>query len=210
MKKTILSLVCIMAFAMAGAQDQNVPEIPGKRKPAFGNIKPFEVAVSAGFNSSSISFPKASLYTNGLTGFAGGLTVQYNYKSFFAFRTGAFFEMNRSHYPDQTNLFGSSLSYRQTDINVPLSLIFQCGNQDARFYLGFGPNARFSLDSELEALDYKTNKIQYGAHMLFGFKFSHFFMEETIGYQMNDLFHKDAAAPKSSLNTFSLRVGWMF
>ena len=205
MKKVILSLACIMAFSFAGAQ--NAPKL--KSSP-FGNIKPFEMSVSAGYNGSSIRFPKASLFTNGQTGLTAGLTAQYNYKSFFAIRTGALFEMNKSAYPDQTNLFGTSLTYRQTDIDVPLSLIFQCGNQDSRVYLGLGADARFLLDSDLETLDYKTNKVQYGMHMLFGFKFSHFFMEECVGYQMNDLFHKDAAAPESALSTFSFKVGWMF
>ena len=210
MKKVILSLACIMAFTFAGAQEQNAPRPQTKRVSPFGNIKPFEMAVSAGFNGSSISFQKASLITIGQTGFTGGLTAQYNYKSFFAIRSGALFEMNKCAYPDQTNLFGSSLTYRQTDLDVPLSLIFQCGNQDSRVYLGLGANARFLLNSELEVLDYKTNSVQYGMHILFGFKFSHFFMEECIGYQMNDLFHKDAAAPQSALNTFSFRFGWMF
>ncbi len=207
MKKVILSLACIMAVTFAGAQ---TPGSAMKYSSTFGNIKPFEMSVSAGYNGSSINFVKANLITTGQSGLTAGLTAQYNYKSFFAFRTGALFEMNRCFYPDQTNLFNTSLTYRQTDIDVPLSLIFQFGNQHARIYMGLGADVRILLDSELETLDYKTNSLQYGMHGLFGFKFSHFYMEECVGYQLNDLFHKDSPAPKSILDTFSFRVGWMF
>ena len=103
-----------------------------------GRIKPFEVAVSGGFTNSSISFPDAKLTSTGKFGWSAGLTAQYNAKRLWGFRLGAFYETSNSFFPDQTNLFGSSLKYNQSAVEVPATLIMQNNDPTVRVYLGLG------------------------------------------------------------------------
>lgn len=171
-----------------------------------GENKPFEVAVSGGFTTSSLSFPKASLTSGGSLGWTAGLTAQYNHK-YMGYRIGAFYETGKAYFPDQSNLFSSKLTYRQEALEVPLTFIIQNRDQMVRFYLGAGANARYLFSSSLENTDCSTNNLQWGIHFMFGMKLGHLFIEDYFLNQANNMF-KDGPAANFSITT--CKIGWVF
>lgn len=171
--------------------------------------KPFELGISAGWTGSAITFPDAQLTTSGKYGLSAGLTAQYNQGNF-GYRIGAFYETSRALFPDQNNLFTSSLTYRQQAVEVPLTIIIQNESPTIRVYAGLGANARYAFSSSLENLDYKTNDLQWGIHFMFGMKLGHFFLEDYFFGQMNELFDTNAGAPKSKMNLSTFKIGWIF
>ena len=222
MKQIILSLAGILAFSFAGAQNSDTQAItlntatghvviggPDGHIHAF-NPKPFELSVSAGFSEAFITFPSAELTSYGKAGWSAGLTAQYN-QGFLGYRIGAFYETANSSFPDQTNVFGSTLTYRQSALDIPLSFIIQNGHSNFRIYCGLGGSIRYQVDSSLKPLNYKTNQIQWGLNFVWGMRFGHFFFEDYFFHQLNDLFDEDAGAPKSAtigINAF--KIGWVF
>ena len=188
------------------------PEFGGTGKIAqihSGRNKPFELGVSGGFTSSSISFPDAKLTANGSYGWSAGITAQFN-KGTFGYRLGAFYETAKSFFPDQNNLFSSSLTYRQSAVEVPLTFIVQNEDPAIRIYAGLGANARYVLSSSLENLNYKTTDLQWGMHVMFGMKLGHFFFEDYLFSNFSDLFDTTAGNPKSRINLSTFKIGWIF
>ena len=171
--------------------------------------KPFELGVSGGFTTSGISFPDANLNTTGSFGLTAGITAQYNSKSIWGYRVGAFYETAKCYFPDQNNLFGAYGVYRQQSIDVPVTLIMQNSSQAFRIYCGLGGNAMFTQKSSLGDLNYKTNDLQWGIHFMFGFKIGHFFFEDYFINQLNDLFD-GAGDPKARINVTTCKIGWVF
>ena len=188
------------------------PEFGGTGKIAqihSGRNKPFELALSGGFTNSSILIPDAKLTASGSYGWTAGLTAQYNHGTM-GFRLGAFYENSKSRFPDQANLFSSSLTYKQSSVEVPLTFIVQNEDPGIRVYFGVGANARYVLNSSLETLNYKTTDLQWGMHFLFGMKMGHFFFEDYLFSNLNDLFDTAAGEPKSRLNLSTFKIGWVF
>ena len=175
-----------------------------------GKNKPFELFAGVGFTGTSIGFPDANLTSNGEFGWNGGLSVQYNHK-FRGYRIGVTYEDSRCNFPNQSNLYGSSLLYRQQAVEVPATLIIQNNDPAARFYVGIGANARYVFNSSLEGnLNYKTTDLQWGYHFMFGMKLGHLFFEDYFLNQLNDLFDTNAAAPKARINITTFKIGWVF
>ena len=174
-----------------------------------GRNQPFELAVSGGFTNSSILFPDAKLTASGSYGLSAGLTAQYNQGNM-GYRLGAFFETGKSRFPDQNNIFGSYLTYKQSAVEVPLTFIVQNEDPGIRVYFGVGANARYVLNSSLETLNYKTTDLQWGMHFLFGMKMGHFFFEDYLFSNFSDLFDTAAGEPKSRLNLSTFKIGWVF
>jgi len=175
-----------------------------------GRLKPFELGVSGGFTSSGISFPDAKLSSTGKYGWSAGLTAQYNSKSSWACRLGAFYETSNSYFPDQANLFGSALKYNQTAVEVPLTFILQTDDPASRLYMGMGANARYVLSSSLDNLNYKTTDLQWGIHFMFGLRLGHLFIEDYIFGNFNELFDTPAGDPKAKLSVSTCKIGWTF
>ena len=205
------SITCFIARVTE--QMASDPKFGGTGKIAAihsGRVKPFELGVSAGYTASSINFPDANLTATGRYGWLAGLTAQYNTKSIWALRLGAFYETARSFFPDQTNMFGSSLKYKQSAIEVPATLIMQNNDPTVRVYLGLGPTARYVFNSSLESLNYKTTQLQWGVNLLIGIKTGHLYIEDYLFSNFNDLFDTPAGEPKARLNMTTFRIGWTF
>ncbi|MBP5647400.1 MAG: M28 family peptidase [Bacteroidaceae bacterium] len=174
-----------------------------------GKNQPFEFSVNGGFTGTSIVFPDAGLTANGKISWNAGMAVQFNHE-LRGYRIGVSYEAARSRFPDQNDLYGSSLTYRQQAVEVPLTYIIQNNDPTARFYFGIGANARYVLGSSLEGLDYKTNNLQWGYHFLLGAKIGHLYFEDYFLNQWNDLFESDAGAPKARINITTFKIGWVF
>lgn len=171
-----------------------------------GDNKPFELGVSGGFSTSSMEFPNAGLTAKGRFGWTAGITAQYNSK-WRGYRLGAFYEKAVSTFPDQTDLFNSSLTYRQTSVRIPFTFLIQTRDPMARLYMGLGADANIILDSSLENAACGTRDMQWGTHFLFGAKLGHFFIEDSFFSPFTNLFDGD---PKAVLSVTTCRIGWIF
>lgn len=174
-----------------------------------GKNQPFELFASVGYTGTTITFPDAKLTTSGSFGWNAGLSAQYNHK-FRGYRIGVLYESSKCHFPYQTDVFGSSLTYRQHALEVPFTYIIQNNDPMARFYVGLGLNARYTFSSTLERYEYKTNNLQWGYHFMFGMKLGHFFVEDYFFNQLNDLFDTEAGGPNAKINIVTVKMGWVF
>lgn len=211
MKKVLTTIVCIMTCALAGAQEIHLESTPPDEILERYKVKSFELAVSAGFSANSFHFPGSQINTEGKSGFSGSLMAQYNNSKLgMGLRTGVSYEWISSYYPDQTDIFGSTLNYKQNSIDIPLSIVFFTGNRKARFYFGTGPTLSCLLNSSLQGYGYKTNQYQWGMNFFLGFRFKHFFWEEDINKRFSETFTPSSNAPESNLSTITFRLGWAF
>ena len=175
-----------------------------------GNNKPFELFVGAGFTGTSISFPDASLTANGKFGWNAGMSVQYNHK-FRGYRLGVSYQDSKCLFPNQKDLYGSSLMYRQKAVEVPATFIVQNIDPTVRIYFGIGANARYVFNSSLEGdLNYKTTDMQWGYHFMFGMKMGHLYIEDYFLNQLNDMFDTKAGDPKARIFVTTFKIGWVF
>ena len=213
MKKTIFSIALMMACSFVAAQTSN-SEISQENKRDFRFFQPFELSVNLGTTSTSISYPNTHIATGNNIGWNAGLSLQFNKADLgfsLGFRTGVSYELSRSFFINESDPLSSAFSYRQSSINVPLTMMYLINGPKAfGFYFGVGANMRYSLDSSLETLDYKTNNLQWYAHTVFGFRFAHFYIEDEFNGQLNGLFKSGPDIPKANLSTVSLKIGWVF
>ena len=89
--------------------------------------------------NSNLRFPKAAF--DGKTGFSygGGLSAQLNFGRHgrFGLKAEAMYLQTKAQYPDETNLYSSSLKYKGSELRVPVELIYQ-GGGSATAYFGIG------------------------------------------------------------------------
>lgn len=99
-----------------------------------------EAGLAFVIGSNSLEFPKAAF--DGKPGFTygGGLSAQLNFgrHSHFGLKADALYLQTKSRYPDETNLYTSSLKYTGSELRVPVRLILQEGFGGERLFVGFG------------------------------------------------------------------------
>ena len=99
-----------------------------------------EAGLAFVIGSNSLEFPKAAF--DGKPGFTygGGLSAQLNFgrHSHFGLKADALYLQTKSRYPDETNLYTSSLKYKGSELRVPVRLILQEGEGSERLFVGFG------------------------------------------------------------------------
>lgn len=204
------SITCFISrVAMDMASD---PEFGPSGKIArihSGKLPMLEFGIGGGFNTSSINFPDARLTAAGKYGWTAGFSLQYNHK-FLALKSGASYETVNAVFPDQTNVFGKPLSYNQSSVRVPLTLIVQTPDPSTRLYCGFGADLNYLLDSQDAKLGYKENGLQWGTHIMFGIKLGHFFLEDYFFSPITEMFDGTASAPKAKISVTSCKIGWVF
>ena len=120
-----------------------------------------EVGLFLAEGNSQLRFPKAAF--DGKTGFSygGGLTAKLNFghHSGFGLKADALFAQTKARYPDETNLYASSLKYKGSELRVPVQLIIQeKSNGSAFFGIGgyYGHRFKTSLpvSQTIQADDY--------------------------------------------------------
>lgn len=206
MKKTILFAAFMMACSLVAAQTSgNIslenPEF--KYKP----YKPVEFSVNAGYNLTSMIYPDLHLTSASQPGLTFGFTAQKNFESI-GLRLGASYELNRSYFIDENDPMHSSLSFKQSSINIPVTLLYNTPSRNGScLYVGAGFNMRYSLGASMEKLNYNTNQLQWNTHIVIGLKFKHLYIEEEFGSQLNDLINSSL---KSKMGTAMLKIGFRF
>ena len=98
-----------------------------------------EVGLSLAEGNTHLDFPKAAF--DGKKGFSygGGLTAQLNFGHFshYALKADALYVQGKASYPDEADLYSSSLKYKVSELLVPVQLIVQGGGTGTA-YVGFG------------------------------------------------------------------------
>jgi len=98
-----------------------------------------EVGLSAVTGNTRLDFPKAAF--DGKKGFSygGGLSAQLNFghHSHYALKADALYLQGKASYPDQADIYSSSLKYKVSELLVPVQLIIQGGGTGTA-YLGLG------------------------------------------------------------------------
>lgn len=99
-----------------------------------------EVGPALVLGNNALEFRKAAF--DGKAGFTygGGLSAQLNFghHSHFGLRADALYLQTKSLYPDEANLYTSSLKYKGSELRVPVRLILQEGEGSERLFVGFG------------------------------------------------------------------------
>ena len=108
-----------------------------------------EVGPALVLGHNTLEFRQAAF--NGKPGFTygGGLSAQLNFghHSHFGLRADALYLQTKSLYPDEADLYASSLKYKGSELRVPVRLFLQAG-ETGRMLVGFGGyyGRRFKTD----------------------------------------------------------------
>lgn len=130
----------------------------------------FEVGLSLASGNARFKFPDASFDGKSAFAYGGGLSAQLNFgrHSHFGIKAEALYEQAKALYPDETDLYASSLDYRGSELRVPVQLILQSGGRGSAFfgiggYYGHRFKASIPVSQTVRADD-------YGMAMEFGLK----------------------------------------
>ena len=139
------------------------------RKHRSGNAI-LEVGLSLAEGNTQLRFPKAGF--DGKSGFSwgGGLSAQLNFgrRSHFGLKTEAMYVRTKARYPDEANLYASSLQYKGDELRVPVELIYQGGGM-ATLYFGFGGYYGHRFQTSL-VNDLTIGQDDYGLSFEYGMK----------------------------------------
>lgn len=161
-----LSLASDESFAASG----RVARKHEDRMPAF------EAGVSVAWGNTWFRFPDAAF--EGKTGFSygAGLSAQLSFgrSRKWGLRAEPTFLRAAAFYPDDANIYSSTLKYKGNEILVPAQLVYQ--RQDGAFYLGAGGFYDHHLKTSL-AVDHTIKTDGYGVSGVIGVRAGGFGME---------------------------------
>lgn len=192
------------------ASDENFAS-SGKVARKHRNGNPIlEVGLSVALGNSSLEFPKAAF--NGKRGFTygGGLSAQLNFgrHSHFALKVDAIYLQTKALYPDDTNLYASTLKYKGSELRVPVQLILQGGEGAGTLFCGIGGyyGHRFSASLPVE---YTVAANDYGLSVEVGLKLGPIGFSAHWMSSFAPLFEGDAS-PLVRQDAALFRLGYTF
>jgi len=184
----------------------------GKLSPIHsGKKKAFEIEPIVSLVNGNIAFPNAGFDGKRRYGVNAGLLAQVNLNSYFAFETGALYELLRAKYPDESDLFNAYLPYQQQSVLVPVNLLLKTGGSTGMdFYVGIGGFYGRIFNAEIaEKKESSLNPNQYGISWTFGFRMGKVKISGGRRYQLNSLF-TDANRPKAHIHSGAFTIGYYF
>ena len=121
------------------ASDENLAasgRVAGKHRDGLPIL---QVGLSLADGNTHLDFPKAAF--DGKRGFSygGGLSAQLNFghHSHYALKADALYVHGKASYPDEADLYSSSLKYKVSELLVPVQLVVQ-GDGAGTAFVGFG------------------------------------------------------------------------
>ena len=90
--------------------------------------------------STNIAFPDAAFDGKSKTSFGAGAFMQVNFgrHSHYGVKADVLYARTRAQYPDETDLYSSSLKYKGSELLVPVMLIIQGGQYSGSGFFGIG------------------------------------------------------------------------
>ena len=163
-----------------------------------------EAGLAFVIGSNSLEFPKAAF--DGKPGFTygGGLSAQLNFgrHSQIGLKADALYLQTKALYPDETNLYASSLKYKGSELRVPVRLIFQEGESE-RFFVGFGGYYGHRFKSSLP-VSQTIRKDDYGLSADVGIKVGRIGMSGIWMASLSPLFEGDTPSARQYTGLFKL------
>ena len=152
-----------------------------------------EVGLGAVLGNSSLDFRKAAF--DGKPGFTygGGLSAQLNFghHSHFGLKADALYLQTKSLYPDEANLYTSSLKYKGSELRVPVRLILQTG-ETGKVLVGFGGYYGHRFKTDLPVGE-TIRKDDYGLSFDVGLKVGRIGFSAIIMPSLSPFFEADSA-----------------
>lgn len=176
------------------------------------SARPLVVGLTGGAGSSYIDFRNAGF--TGKTAFSaniGAVTrITFDKKGTFALQAECDFEQAKAWFPDESNLFSSSLKYVRRSLVVPVQFLFHTPQDIAPIgtYLGLGGFWSKSLYESLSA-PRELYGDGYGFVISFGFDFGAITFQFDSKMYKNKLF-TGADAPNSKLQTNVASLKYFF
>ena len=99
-----------------------------------------EAGLAVVIGDASLEFPEAGFHGKPGFSYGAGLSAQLNFghRSHFGVRADALYLQTKALYPDETDLFASSLKCKGSELRVPVRLVLQSGSGKQRAFVGFG------------------------------------------------------------------------
>ena len=151
-----------------------------------------EVGPVIGYNTARVHFPKSVLQCDADLGFTGGVSTQWNLGDYFGLQLDALYELSEASYPDEQDLFGPGLCYRQYALVVPLQFRLWFGGPSLSVNFGLGGFYSYRLAGELYGDDgvmrFFPAQHQYGIVWSIEERLANLSIAFTSYYQLQDLF----------------------
>ena len=129
--------------------NQNNLQASGKISVIHGSKKKaFEIGPTVALANSQITFPDAAFNGKSKYGFEAGIATQTRLSKHFSLEVKALYQWLNARFPDESNLYASSLSFHQESIVIPASLMYKVGDMGMDFYLGIGGYYGYVLKSK--------------------------------------------------------------
>lgn len=174
--------------------------------------KPFEVGVMAGYTMTHVVLPNTMFDGKSKTGFAGGISTNWNFSKRLSLQTDLLVELPRTPYPHAGDVFGQADIYRQTGLLLPMQLRGSLFN--GIIYLGLGGYYGYAINRSLTAPDGTTatfdNEHQFGVVWSIEERMANLSLDFTFYYQLNDMLPTMNAIPAVRRNAFTFTLGWYF
>ena len=172
-----------------------------------GKKKAFEIGPTVALANSQITFPDAAFNGKSKYGFEAGIATQTRLSKHFSLEVKALYQWLNARFPDESNIYASSLSFHQESIVIPASLMYKVGDMGMDFYLGIGGYYGYVLKGYVE--DLSSNPNQWGMSWCIGFQMGKLKIGGERRYQFNPLFLGDDV-PKARLSSGAFNISYLF
>ena len=191
----------------------NKPDLRASGKIAAihgGKKKVFEIGPSIGLVNSYIAFPDAAFNGKTRYGFDAGIATQLHLGRSVTLDARALYEQLNAKYPDESNLYGSSLPYHQESVVAPVSLLLGGSEMGLSYFIGFGGYYGYILDAQVkDQSSLVVDKNQWGIGWSLGFQIGKIKFSGERRYQLNPLFVGEGN-PKAKLCTGTFSISYLF
>ena len=183
-----------------------------------GKRSRFSAGLNIGYNSSHLVFPKTAINGKSLTGFTGGLMLQYDFSRNFGVHADVLYTHTRCPYPEVSDPFGPGYRMIQNAVTVPLMLQWCPEMLMNMYYFNLGGYYSRVLDGKFDGRsstsggpDYSAPADQWGIAWGFGLRVAYKWqIDFSYYYQLNDLFDTSTGLPNAHKDIFSFTLGYYF
>ena len=183
----------------------------GKISPIHGGKKKaLEIGPSVSLVNANIAFPEAGFIGKNQYGVSAGLMAQVRLGLSWAVETGALYELLRTKFPDENNIFSGYLPYQQQSVYVPFNLLVKTGGMGVDAYVGIGGFYGYVLDAELDgAPAVGVDPNQWGVSWAIGFQLGKIKISGNRRYQLNPMLVGEGA-PQAKIHVGNFTIGYYF
>lgn len=175
-----------------------------------GKKKAFEIGPTVALANNYIVFPDAAFNGKNRYGFDVGIATQTRLSRYMSLEVKAFYERLNAKYPDENDLYASSLPYHQESVLVPVNLLFNVGQMGMDLYIGVGGYYNYLLNANVKGQSLLAIRDQqWGMGWSIGFQMGRIKFSGERRYQLSPLF-VGAGQPNAKLRTGTFNISYLF